>query len=109
MNRTVARQIAETITNAGLIEMFKNAKESITDWNAPSIVNVGITKGAAWNVLAADFIPEHKYHILGRTNMVREFGIYLPGYSKQKKSKRDTTDRFHLEPIFSNPLWEGAK
>lgn len=78
MNKRSARKIAETITNDQLLEMFNRAKEGITDWTKTSSVNKGMTKGAAWNILAKDFDVSAKHHILVKTNMVREFGDYLP-------------------------------
>lgn len=101
MNRTDARKIAETITNQQLQDMFNLAKVGIKDWTKVSSVNKGLTKGTAWNILAKDFDVTHKHHILAKTNMIREFGEFLPKELKpQKKNKRTDINPVHQEPIF---------
>lgn len=70
MNRYQARQIAENISNEDLLTMFKNAKENITDWKQVSVVNKGLSKGIAWNILAKNFDINHDYHILAKVNMI---------------------------------------
>lgn len=101
MNRKVAREIAETITNEQIKQMFDNAKAKTTDWTKRSSVNKGMTKGTAWNVLAKDFDLQIKYNILGKTNMVREFGEFLPDEIKPgKKEKRQFIKPTHQEPQF---------
>ena len=52
MNRPDAKKIAQYITNEQLQKMFDNAKVGIKDWTKVSIVNKGLTKGVAWNILA---------------------------------------------------------
>jgi hypothetical protein len=101
MNRQDARKISETITNQQLSEMFQKAKVGIKDWTAVSKVNKGMTKGSAWNVLASKFDVEHTYHIMGKINMIREFGEYLPDDLKpKKKTKRELPKPHHQDPIF---------
>ena len=101
MNRTDAKKIAETITNEELNEMFENAKANITDWTKVSIVNNGMSKGAAWNILASDFNIDMKYHNMARVNMVREFGEFLPNHLKPaKKTKTTSINVVHQEPRF---------
>lgn len=101
MNRTDAKHIAEKITNEELAEMFENAKANITDWTKVSAVNKGMSKGAAWNILASDFDVSKTYHNLAKVNMVREFGEFLPSYLKPaKKVKAETTKVVHQEPRF---------
>jgi len=101
MNRREARQIAETITNEEILQMFKNAKEEIIDWDQASICNKSFDKGAAWNILVRDFDVNYQYHILAKTNMVREFGNYFFDYSKPKKQKPEIK-LHHQEPDFTN-------
>ena len=102
MNRSDARKIAETITNAQIQQMFDNAKANIKDWVKVSNCNAGLTKGAAWNILAKDFDINHDYHILAKTNFVREFGEYLPNEIKPAKKKRKTLNTpVHQEPEFN--------
>jgi hypothetical protein len=103
MNRKEARQIVEIISNDVLLEMFKKAKESITDWTVPSIVNKTMSKGCAWNILASDFNIENNYMIIAKINMVREFGNYLPEQFKPiKKEKQKKIRIVHYEPNFKN-------
>ena len=103
MNRPDAKKIADTITNEQLLQMFNSAKENITDWTKISNVNKGMTKGAAWNILAKDFDVSKKYHNLAKINMIREFGEYLPKELKPVKYKRHSSKPpIHQEPNFDN-------
>lgn len=100
MQRYEARRIAEKITNKQLKQMFDNAKIGIKDWTKTSIVNKGFTKGVAWNILADKFDINHSYHILAVTNMVREFGEFLPDELKPKKKQKLQIIPVHQEPKF---------
>jgi hypothetical protein len=100
MNRNDARKIAESITNAQLLDMLNRAKKEIKDWTKVSSVNKGLTKGTSWNVLAKDFDVNHNYHIMAKTNMVREFGEFLPVEIKPKKKTKKNTNPVHQDPIF---------
>jgi hypothetical protein len=100
MNRSTAREIAETITNEEIGQMFEAAKNNTVNWHKVSCVNKGMTKGTAWNILAKDFDLLHRYHILAKTNMIREFGEFLPASLKPKKTKRDFGIPVHQDPIF---------
>lgn len=100
MNRYNAKQIAEVITNEQLKLMFDTAKKQITDWEKVSIVNKSFTKGTAWNILANKFDVTKKHHILGKINMVREFGEFLPEELKPKKKVKVYPTPIHQEPIF---------
>ena len=101
MNKKDARKIAETITNEQLQEMFEIAKVKITDWTKVSNVNKGMTKGVSWNILAKDFDVNAEHHILAKTNMVREFGEFLPDELKpQKKVRQFQTPTTHQDPEF---------
>lgn len=102
MNKTLAKQIAETIANEELKQMFDNAKAGIKDWTARSHVNKGMTKGTAWNILAKDFDVTHKYHALAKKNMIWEFGDFIPDHlMPQKVSRKSLPNTVHQEPIFS--------
>ncbi|HDZ15590.1 hypothetical protein LCGC14_0501080 [marine sediment metagenome] len=102
MNRKDARKIAETITNEQLQKMFDEAKKNITDWTVVSICNKGMTKGVAWNILAKNFDVNEEHHILGKTNMVREFGDFLsPDFKPKKVKKPQGTPPTHQDPIFN--------
>jgi len=101
MNRKTAREIAETISNEQIQQMFNNAKAKIKDWTRTSLINKGMTKGSAWNILAKNFDLKTKHHILGKTNMVREFGEFLPDELKpKKKEKRQLPQPIHQNPVF---------
>jgi len=100
MNRNDARKIAEVITPDQLKQMFDNAKAQIRDWTEVSCVNNGLTKGVAWNILAKDFHPDTNYTVLAKTNMIREFGKYLPDELKVQHWKRVKPSPMHQDPIF---------
>ena len=100
MNRNDARKIAETISNEQLQQMFETAKAKITDWTKVSNVNKGLTKGVSWNILAKDFDVTAKHHILAKTNMVREFGEFLPDELKPQKKIRQFSPPTHQDPQF---------
>lgn len=102
MNRPDARKIAEYITNDQLKQMFENAKKNTTDWKQVSYVNKIMTKGTAWNILFGAFRPDGNNHVLGKTNMVREFGEFLPEEFKPKKFKKKSLSitAHHEEPNF---------
>lgn len=100
MNRKDAKIIAEKITNEELKSMFDTAKVSIQDWTKASIVNKGLSKGIAWNILAKDFDVNQNHHMMSNINMVREFGEFLPVEIKpEKKTKRNIIPS-HQDPIF---------
>lgn len=100
MNREKARGIAEKITNEQLGQMFENAKSKIKDWTKTSSVNKGATKGLAWNILARNFKVDEKHHILAKTNMIREFGEFLPEEIKPLKTINNKSKK---EPIHQDP------
>lgn len=100
MNRRQARKIAETITNIQLEEMLNSARLGIKDWTKVSNVNKGMTKGTSWNILGKDFRIKDKYHILAKTNMVWEFGDFLPPNMLEPKKEKIRTGPLpvHQEP-----------
>lgn len=104
MNRNEARKLAETVTNEQLNEMFSVAQSSVKDWHETSRVNAGMTKGAAFNILSKgfgkDFDPKKSIHVLAKTNMLREFGEFLPGYEKPVRKEKTTRQPFHRDPDF---------
>jgi hypothetical protein len=53
-------------------------------------------------VFASDFDITHKYHILAKTNMVREFGEYLPKSFQPLPKLKQTSRVIHQEPDFKN-------
>jgi len=103
MNRHDAKIIAETITNDQLQQMFDTAKANITNWHVISLVNKGMTKGHAWNILASNFDVNANHHNLAKINMIREFGDYLPDSLKLKKTPKNIqTGKYihHTDPKF---------
>lgn len=95
MNKSQARKIAEKITNQELLEMFENAKTGIKDWSKVSICNKSFSKGTAWNILTKGFDVNNRIHILGKTNMIREFGAFLPDHLKPKRIKKPKSPYLH--------------
>jgi hypothetical protein len=102
MNKAHAKKIAETITNEEIHSMFVEAHKNISNWNAPSICNKGLSKGIAWNVLASDFDVNQNHHIMAKTNMIREFGEYLPKSFQPLPKLKPTSRVIHQEPDFKN-------
>lgn len=101
MNRTLAKQIANSITNEQLKQMFDNAKVGIYDWTKVSSVNKGMTKGSAWNILYAGFDINKPIHKLAKINMIREFGKFLPAECIPIKTKKvNNIIPVHRDPIF---------
>jgi hypothetical protein len=102
MNRKNAKEVVETITNQQLKQMFERAKYEIKDWTQRSLVNKGMTKGTAWNVLAKDFDENYNYHIMAKINMVREFGEFLHEELKpiNEPHIQDKSKPYHQDPIF---------
>jgi hypothetical protein len=107
MNKREATIIAETITNQEIAEMFIAAKNNISDWDAVSSVNPGMSKGTAWNILAANFDINYKYNPIAIKNMVWEFGDYLPNRLKPIKTPKEKIEvRAKQVPKFDNPLFQ---
>lgn len=98
MNRNEAKKLAETVTSEQLKQMFLNAQERITDWRQVSRVNKGMSKGTAFNILSAGTIDIRQK--LAVTNMIWEFGEYLPGYTKPIAKERPEIAVHHQEPKF---------
>ena len=101
MNRKDAKRIAETITNDQLAMMFDKAKDGISNWEAVSAVNKGMTKGTAWNILYRAFDPSKKTHGLSKVNMIREFGDFIKDQFKEPQKKPiKMVSLYHQEPNF---------
>jgi hypothetical protein len=100
MNRNDAKKIADVITSEQLHSMFANAKSGIKDWTKPSIVNMGLSKGVAWNILSkVDLNDRCK---LGIINAICEFGEWLPKelISIKKGKGKAIIKTAHQEPNF---------
>jgi hypothetical protein len=101
MNRHEARKLAETTTTADIIQMFKTAQDKIKDWTVVSRVNKGATIGTTFNILSKAIPADREIHVLGKTNMIWEFGEFLPGYNKPVKKKRgEGINPVHQDPKF---------
>lgn len=106
MNRAYAEIIVDTITNEQIKEMVINAKNTITDWKKPSVVNLSATIGTTWNILTPFVFKEFSMLNMSRgwkVNLIREFGEYLPEDLKPKthKSPNSEIELVHQEPIFN--------
>lgn len=104
MRRHEARKIAEGVSVEDLKQMFLNAQNGIKDWTKVSRVNKGLTKGTAFNILSKCGIDE-KTHILAKTNIVWEFGEWLPNYRKEVKTKSQSAEPTHQNPIKLDDDW----
>jgi hypothetical protein len=102
MKRKEARKLAETVSDADILQMFKNAQEKIKDWTLVSRVNKGMTKGTAFNILSKGGVSNH---ILGRTNQIWEFGEFLPNYQKPVKKEQRYPKPVHQDPNFLEDLF----
>lgn len=113
MNRAYAEIVVDTITNDQIKEMVINAKNTITDWKKPSVVNLSATIGTTWNILTPSIFKEFLLLNMSRShkvNLIREFGEYLPEDLKPKihKSKHSELELVHQEPIFNEDKTEEA-
>lgn len=104
MQRHEAKKIAEIISVEDLKQMFINAQNGIKDWTKVSVVNLGITKGTAFNILSAEGINENTSRI-AKTNMVREFGEWIPNYKAERKIKLSKIKPIHQEPVALKSDW----
>lgn len=102
MNKAAAKKIAANISRAQLSEMMQRAKLEISDWKVQSSVNSLFSKGKAWNILYPVFMSGRPMSMPAITNMVWEFGDYLPENMKPKKTMRAKANTLphHEEPDF---------
>ena len=103
MNKRYAKKIAQYVTNEQLQEMFNAAKVGVKDWTKVSSVNKGMTKGTSWNILAKDFDMKYTYHIISKTNMIREFGEFLPDEINMNQNIKEAKPKYipvHQDPQF---------
>lgn len=106
MNKRLAKKLAETVTPEDLKKMFQNVQENFKEWQATSALNERATKGTIFNILTAgDDFEKSCASPQIRTNMIREFGDFLPPEVlplKVPASKPQSTTRAqrHEEPKF---------
>jgi hypothetical protein len=106
MNISYAKIVAKSITTEQLKRMVINAKDNITDWKKPSVVNLSATIGTSWNILTPWVFKEFLLNNIGHShmvNLIREFGEYLPEELKPiiHKSPDSEIELVHQEPIFN--------
>lgn len=107
MNKTVAKNLCRIIKNDDVFNMLKNAKLGIKDWKDASKLNPSMSKGDAWNILAAHFDVNKVCNELILQNILVEFGDfldikpYMEPYIKKRKPKLNV-EIYHEEPDFSN-------
>lgn len=103
MNKRDSKKVAQYVTNEQLQEMFNNAKIGVKDWTKVSSVNKGMTKGVSWNILAKNFDVNVSHHILAKTNMLREFGEFLPAEINLNQNIKEQKPKYipiHQDPQF---------
>ena len=106
MRRSEAKTIAEKVTVDELKQMFINARKGIKEWEQVSRVNKGMTKGTTFNILSKCGISDNT-HILAKTNMVWEFGEWLPNYKKEETKKKSEVKPVHQEPKpLEGDIWD---
>jgi len=96
MKKSEAKKLAKTVKAEDLKQMFVNARKGVTKWDEPSRLNKGLSRGTAFNVLVKCV---HTKSEIGITNMLVEFGDWLPGYTPQVKQERKRTNPVHQDPI----------
>lgn len=107
MNKATCRKIAKIIKNEDILEMFKTAKERISDWTVVSRLNPCFDKGFAWNLFASHFDVNKTYNVLAIQNMLVEFGEWLTikpymEHCMPIKKQKPTIECYHQEPNFEN-------
>jgi hypothetical protein len=105
MTKKEAIEIAKTVTNDQLEEMFVEVMKHYGEyslWGETAKVNKGMTKGTAWNIFGKDFNPDLKYSNIAKCNMVREFGDCLPDNVRIKYPPKSDIiiNVVHQEPDF---------
>ena len=102
LSRKKAKELINIVSNEDLKEMLENAKKNISDWTKTSSINRSMTIGVSWNILGENFNVEERHSDLGKINMIREFGEFLPEKYVTKNNKASNTSRkiTHQEPKF---------
>jgi len=100
MQRCEARRLAETCKEEELIGMLARARVEIVDWRKPSRINPSLSRGAVFNIfIACDLKTNGAAFLMAKTNMIAEFGEYLPGYQPTKRRARRKADGLlHSDP-----------
>lgn len=80
--------------------MLKTTNPGIEYRKPVSNMNKGITKEAAWNIIAVSFDVKKNHTQILKINMIREFGEFLPKELIPKDKKNVNIKPIHQEPIF---------
>jgi hypothetical protein len=100
VNRRDAKKIAETITRDQLGAMMMCAMNGVKDWSEVSSVNPYFTKGRSWNIFYPVFMSGRHLVKPSITNMVHEFGDFLP---EDLKPKKPVKNLLNIEPLHEEP------
>lgn len=107
MNKATTKALSGIIKNEDVFEMLKKARHEVCDWTVVSRINPCMSKGYAWNILAAHFDVNRIYPAPVLSNILREFGEfltikpYMEAYLPKHKTKCEV-ECHHKEPDFSN-------
>lgn len=100
--KNYCRVLAETVTNQQIYDMLKRAKENVSNWEAPSRANKGISRGSNWNMFCKDFSVDGTYASILKYRMLEEFGEYLDEDLKPEPRKKREIKTTHFPPDLSN-------
>lgn len=100
MRKTKARELAKTVSLDSLKTMLIEARKNFTAWSSPSSVNIGFSKGYSFNLFVKVMQEaDESLNVIAKTNMIREFGTFLPGYEPDKIEKCRRVEAVHTDPI----------
>ena len=99
MRKSDAKNIAAIISDEQIAEMLSAAKNGINDWTKPSRINMGISKGAAWNILTNNKASVVVSQLV-KIRLIQEFGEFLPPSLKPPKRQINKSTIVHQDPKF---------
>jgi hypothetical protein len=106
MNKLKAKRLLNLVSNEDIKEMLFNVKYKTEDWSESSIINVSLSKGAAWNILTKDINFNEKLYHIHKLNLLREYGDYLPQRVLDQlvvvKKENPKVEVIHEEPNLDN-------
>lgn len=70
-NKSESKQLALLVTDKDIIQLFIDTLAKHKDWKATSVVNMGMTKGAAFNIL------KHIIMFYDTAGASSVFGLYM--------------------------------
>lgn len=107
MDKRTCKRLSEVIRNEDILDMLKEAKDNVLDWTLPSRLNPAMSRGYAWNLLAAKFDVTKPQHDFILKQLLYEFGDwltikpYMEPYLPMPKARYNGKIH-HKEPDFSN-------